>query len=352
MFSITHAQSKKLLIIYILKILRKYSDEEHKLSQKDILDLLKKEYGMNVERKAIKRNLMDLIECEFDIEYEAFPRKVKNDFGEESENYILTNFYINSEFTDSEIRFLINSTLYSKAIPQKQKQQLISKLENLSNKYFKSHVKYLNNTSNTIPTNQNVFLNIEIIDEAISKNLKISFNYNDYGLDKKLHPKKDDTGKDKVYIINPYQTVSNNGRHYLIGNYDKYDNISHYRLDRITNIKILKETAKSKTTIKNHNDIYDLSKYISKSIYMFSGNIINVSFTTKPDLINDILDWFGDDVTFKELQHDEISVTVKANEIAIKMWIMQYINHIKVTHPQELIESIKADLKSALNKYK
>ena len=60
---------KKLLILYILDILQKYSDEEHRLSQKDIQDILKKEYEMPVDRKAVKRNLLNLIEYGSNIEY-------------------------------------------------------------------------------------------------------------------------------------------------------------------------------------------------------------------------------------------------------------------------------------------
>lgn len=41
----------------ILDILRKYSDEEHRLSQKDITEILKTEYDMTADRKAIRRNI-------------------------------------------------------------------------------------------------------------------------------------------------------------------------------------------------------------------------------------------------------------------------------------------------------
>ena len=46
----------------ILDILKRYTDENHRLSQKDIQDILEREYDMTVERKAVKRNLMNLIE--------------------------------------------------------------------------------------------------------------------------------------------------------------------------------------------------------------------------------------------------------------------------------------------------
>ena len=38
--------SKKLLVINILDILNKYSDAEHRLKQKDFIDIPRKEYGM------------------------------------------------------------------------------------------------------------------------------------------------------------------------------------------------------------------------------------------------------------------------------------------------------------------
>ena len=60
------AYSKKLLVLYILDILQKYTDEEHRLSQKEILEILRKEYEMIVDRKTVRRNLLNLMEydCE------------------------------------------------------------------------------------------------------------------------------------------------------------------------------------------------------------------------------------------------------------------------------------------------
>ena len=44
-------QPKKLLILNILDILRKYTDEDHRLSQKEIAEILKNEYDMKADRK-------------------------------------------------------------------------------------------------------------------------------------------------------------------------------------------------------------------------------------------------------------------------------------------------------------
>lgn len=114
-------QPKKLLIVNILEILKKHTDEQHRLSQKDIVDLLKSEYNMTVDRKAVKRNLMDLIDFGYEIEYSESVRMMRNSkTGQLEESYILSDFYLVRDFTDSELRLMIDSLLFSKHIPYSQ----------------------------------------------------------------------------------------------------------------------------------------------------------------------------------------------------------------------------------------
>ena len=62
----------------ILDILKRYTDENHRLSQKEIQDILEREYDMTVERKAVKRNLMNLIEFGYNINYSESVRIFKD----------------------------------------------------------------------------------------------------------------------------------------------------------------------------------------------------------------------------------------------------------------------------------
>ena len=111
------AQPKKMLIMHILDILKKYTDEDHRLSQKEIGEILKNEYDMVVDRKSIKRNLMDLIDLGFEIEYSESVRMVRDKAtGKLEESCFLSDFYLVREFTDSELRLLIDSLLFSKHI--------------------------------------------------------------------------------------------------------------------------------------------------------------------------------------------------------------------------------------------
>lgn len=346
------AQPKKMLIINILDILRKYTDENHRLSQKDIVDILKTEYNMTVDRKSVKRNLMNLIDFGYEIEYSESIRMVKNSkTGEFEESYILSDFYLLRDFTDSELRLLIDSLLFSKHIPYNQCKELIEKLEGLSNKYFESKVKHIKTLQNNSNENKQLFYTIDILDEAISKGLKVKFFYNEYGTDKKLHHRKNNEGNDREYIINPYQIVATNSRYYLICNYDKYDNVAYYRLDRISDIELLNEPIKPKEKVKGLENGLNLSKIMNEHIYMFNGNTINCKFISNKSIINDLIDYFGKDIKITDETDSEITVSVTVNEKDMHLWALQYSTQIKVIEPKELAENIKSDIMKAAEMY-
>ena len=174
--------TKKMLPMLILDILRKYTDEEHTLDQKDILDKLRDEYDLQVDRKSVRRNIEELINTGYPIEYDEIQREG---------NIIWNKFWLSRDFTDAELRLLIDGLLFSKHVPYKQCQELVSKLEGLSSQYFLSHVKHIKTLPDTEVYNPQIFHTIAALDEAISKGLQVSFNYVYYGTDKKNHPKKD-----------------------------------------------------------------------------------------------------------------------------------------------------------------
>ena len=142
------SQPKKLIPYNILDILRKYSDVDHRLNQKEIQDFLYTEYGMKTECKAVKQNLMNLIDLGYDLEYSEAIRMtpVKDpqiDVTRFEESYVLSDSYLQRKFTDGELWLLIDSLLFSKQIPYSQRKELVKKLEGLSNIYFRSRVKHI-----------------------------------------------------------------------------------------------------------------------------------------------------------------------------------------------------------------
>ena len=333
-----------MLNMNILEILKKYSDENHRLNQKEIIDLLESEYQMTVDRKAIKRNLMNLLDSGYELEYTETVRTNKK--GEQETLY--SDWYLVRDFTDAELRLLIDSLLFSKHVPYSQCKELIGKLEGLSNKYFKAKVKHIRTLPEKMPNNKQLFYNIEILDEAISKGKKVEFNYNDFGIDRKLHHRMNSDGTVRKYVVNPYQMAATNGRYYLIANYDRYTNISHYRVDKISNIKILDEPVKKQSELV---ESINLPKHMAEHIYMFSGESSRVTMRIDKFLVNDVVDWFGKDVSFYDETEDKVTASVIVNLKAMRYWAMQYANYVELLKPAKLREQIKVDLQNALGKY-
>ena len=342
-----------MLIIHILDILKKYTDEDHRLSQKEIADILRTEYDEIVDRKTVKRNLMDLIDFGYEIEYSESVRMVPDRAtGKLEESHFLSDFYLVRDFTDSELRLLIDSLLFSKHIPYNQCRGLIGKLEGLSNQYFQSRVQHIRTMPDLSLHSQQLFYTIEVVDEAISKGRQVSFTYNSYGTDKKLHPRKDNAGNIRKYIVNPYQIAAANGRYYLVCNYDKYDNVANYRMDRITNIKLLQTPAKPMEQVKGLEHGFDLPKHMAEHVYMFAGESGMVTFRAKKYLLNDIMDWFGESVTFFDETEEEVSARVRVNFAAMRRWALQYALHAKILSPASLAEQVREDLQGAIENYK
>lgn len=342
-------QPKKLIIINILDILRKKTDAEHRLSQTEIGEILRKEYDMEVDRRSIKNNLMNLIEWGYPLSYTEKLRKNKR--GEEE--LLLSDWYLEREFDDSELRLLIDSLLFSKHVPYKQCKKLIEKIEGLSNCYFKSKMKHIRALSEGKERNSDLFFTIEVLDEAIGEGKQVEFEYHEYGTDKKLHPRKDKDGSPRKYRFNPYQMVVANGRYYLIGNLDRYDNVSHYRLDRIKKIRLLEDSRiKPASELKELQNGLDLPMHMAEHIYMFSGKSDAVTFRVTKAMINDVMDWFGSEVRFFDEDESEVTATVRVNLQAMKYWAMQYACCVKVLSPPELVDKIRDELTVAAEKYK
>ncbi len=194
------------------------------------------------------------------------------------------------------------------------------------------------------PSNKELFYTIDILEDAISQNKKVGFTYNCYGADKKLHPKRD-----MEYIVNPYQMVATNGRYYLVCNYDKYDSLANYRVDRITNIRILEDTRKPIKELVDGE--LNLPKHMAEHVYMFAGESIRAKFKAKNYLIDQLIDWFGTDINIKESDTDECIATVNVNKEAFFCWALQYGLHIEVMEPTDMRERIANATKEMAAKY-
>lgn len=346
-------QPKKLIAFNILDILRKYTDENHRLNQAQILSKLKSEYDMEIDRKAVKRNLTDLMELGCEIEYKEVTRSYTDPkTGETVDSTILTDLYLVRDFTDAELRLLIDSLLFSRHVPAGQCRELVNKLEGLSNIYFSSRSAHVFPAPEEHTDNKQIFLNVELLDEAITKKCKVAFRYLEYGTDKKQHPRKRSDGSER-YVVSPYQMAAKEGKYYLICSLDGHENAANYRVDRISDIRVLEEEPVIPFD-KLHDSKglpLDLADYMKKHIYMFSGENRRASFRIEKKLISDVIDLFGSDVSFREEENGTITVSVFANETSLLHFAQTFAPQAILIDPPDLKERVRKQLEATLEQY-
>lgn len=348
---------KKKLIMNILEILQKYTDDNHTLSQKEIIDILKDEYAMSADRKSVARNINDLIDLGYEIGYTETKRECRSVDKKTGEliirqNNIRTDYFLIRDFTDSELRLLVDSVIFSKHIPYNHCKELIEKLENLSSIHFKSKIKHIAKLEDNRTHNKQLFTTIDVIDEAISKGLKVSFNYCEFHTDKKLHKRKRLDGSVREYIVSPYQMAAKEGKYYLVCNYDKYDDISNYRLDRIKDIRLLDEPIKPFSKLKDSKTYsLDLSKYMKEHVYMFSSPNVRAKFRIDKCILSDVIDMFTDDLRFSDETDTHVTVSAYINEMSMLQFAKTFMPFVTVLSPKVLVEKIKDDITKTLNEY-
>lgn len=321
--------NKKMLNMLILEILKEYTDADHRLTQQEIIDLLKLNYGAECDRRSIRNNIRSLQDMGYEIAMERGCYLAERDF------------------EDAELRMLIDSVLFSKNLSGAQAKRLIEKLKGFGNRYFHAKVAHVSNLPELFHSdNKQVMVALDTLNDAIEEKKKVSFIYNCYGTDFKLHPRRDEP-----YIVNPYHMVANNGRYYLIGNYDKYDDLSHYRIDRITSVTMLSEQVKPKKDVREFAGGWSLPKHMAEHIYMYSSDSVTVKFIADTDLMDELIDWFGRDFHIKKESENKMLVTLRCNERAMKYWALQYGGHIEIKEPQSLRETVKAIVLDMAKKY-
>ncbi len=322
-------EPKKLALIRIWQILKEYSDYDHPMTQEDIAARLEKDYGIVIERKAISRNISLLKEA-----------------GVEIESRRAGSYLDCRDFEDSELHLLIDGVLSSKHITARHSKDLIERLCALSNKYFKSSVKHIHSVNDWSKTeNQALFYNIELVDTAIEEKRQLHYDYNKYGIDKKLH-------KTSQQYVSPYQMILHNQRYYLMAYSEYWGNMVFHRLDRITNMTVVDRKATPITKVPGYEKGINYKDISSTMPYMYTDKPERIEFIADAEIVDQIIDWFGNEVKFSKTDDNaKVKVNLKASPNAMEYWAMQYINYVEITAPEALRERMKETIERGGKKY-
>ena len=326
-------ENKKASILLVLKVLEEYSDEDHFLTQQDIINKVDELYGIELERKSVAFSISLLQELDYDIN--KSPRG----------GYAL----LSRNFDNSEIRYIVDSLFSSKSISGKQAAELSNKLNSCLSKYQRKDYKFIYKSNEVNRSdNKELFYTLELIEEAKRRGKRISFQYLTFDENGKPYAKMDGYR----YIVSPYYSAYSNGRYFLICNYrEKYRAITWFRIDYMINPKIEEEwPIKPVESLEGVKD-FDIAKYLNDNIYLLDGKVIKATIEIdNPNYVQYVIDWFGKNArTYKK--DDKLYADIKCNESALFYWYMQYSECVTIISPQSLIERVKKEAERIVKKY-
>ena len=167
-------------VLYILNVLKKYSDEEHMLSVAEMQRKIKEIYNVEIDPRTIRRNINIL---KYKLDYDISTR---DDNGK--------GYYLNrdpeTDFEPGEVRAIIDNFSYANYIVPSIAKNIIKKCKNIQTIYENEKIKDYHIYANDSKTeNVEVIKNIEDISESIFKHKKIKFEYWKYAITNKIEKK-------------------------------------------------------------------------------------------------------------------------------------------------------------------
>ena len=157
--------------------------------------------------------------------------------------------------------------------------------------------------------------------------------------------------------------VANDGKYYLVCNYDKYDTLSNYRIDKMTQVQVVNSPVKDRSKVKGMEHGLNLPKHMAEHIYMFADEPVTIVLRVNKRAISDVVDWFGSnfDVVdeniarqydgFRETDEDVTYVRLVCSRQAMAHWAMQYGTVCEVIYPTDLRTQIGDAVKAMNERY-
>lgn len=339
----SETQPKKLLIINILDILKKYTDEHHRISQKEIANILQKEYNMTAERRAIKRNLMMLLDFGYDLRYAKIQRI--NSKGVQETVYY--DWYLKRDFSDLDLKLIIDGLLISNKAPADTRNNIIEKIKKLSNNYFHAATHICTPRENTLPVSR-LFDNLELLEHSIQLGHPVSFCCNTYGADHQLHPVLNNDGSVQRLSVIPHTIAAVAGRYLLICSQPDHDNLFSYRIDLMSDILPDESFVPTKA-----DTLYTLQSVcsLSDAIQPLEGELIRLQVRVTTRFLDELTERYGILPAVRRIDEEWSELSVVVNAHAAVSWALKYGSDVEVLQPESLRAQIRDAAKRIEKKY-
>lgn len=326
-------EDSKMKLLKVLEIINE-TDEDHPLTANQIRDKLTF-YDIKAERRSICRDIGTLIEAGYDIQ--------------SCEDNKRGYYMASRKFEDWELKVMIDAVLGAHFLTPAATGNITGKIASLASEAGRKTLEHstLAGTASGKGRNSSVSINIDMVLKAIRRGKKIDFQYTYTKPDMSTGFRKNG----KQYRLSPYTLIWHNERYYVIGNYEKYDNLGSYRLDRMKNTEITEEPLRGGKELLGENADLKIMDYVRESMYEYGGEKVRLTLEFEEDLIDDIADQFGKEISIKPYgDRYRTTVTVLDGE-GLYFWLLQFGLHVTVVSPESVREKLKEKLSRMLERY-
>lgn len=311
-------KSVKLRPLFVAQILYENTDEDHLMTIAEILQILHDKYNINSYRTTIKTDIEMLMDAGLDIE---FVKSSQNQY-----------HIVSRDFDIAELKILIDAVESAKFISKDKSHKLVEKISSLAGPFASEELKRNIDVERRIkPGNEKLLFIVDAINDAINQGKQISFQYFQYNVKKERKPRFDGYW----YKLSPYRLVWNGDYYYVVGYYEKYNEVVSYRVDRMVGRpEILEDKAiplpKS----------FDLDGHLNSMFHMFSTERKHVELIVANNCMDALIDKFGEDVETYAYDMDSFraEVDVATNKI-FYTWVVGFEGKVRILGP----ESVKSE---------
>lgn len=318
----------KLRPIYLIRILKERTDEDHFLSTAQLCKILKDEYGLDTHRTTIKSDVEMLQQAGIGIQATRSTQNLYN--------------YIEREFDDAELKLLIDAVESAKFISKAKSDQLVAKLTELAGMNKARELKRnLVVDGRYKADNEHIFYIVDAINRAINLKKKICFQMVEYNIKKEkvLH-----NGGEK-YVFSPYSLVWDGDFYYVIGYSEKHKGLGSHRVDRIAETPEILDEPEVPA-----GPGFDANKYINTMFRMYDAPRKEVELVVSNGLVNPIIDRFGPDVTIYACDQENFRViTEVAVGTVFYNWIFGFQGKVKIKAPEDVKQEYEDMVRYAYN---
>lgn len=325
------AYSKKVVPIYLMKLLHEQTDKNHYITTHEIIDYLSK-WGVDVDRRTVYSALTLLEYLDFGLE------KV---LGRGTCKYHQPV----KRFSENELKFLIDAVAASKFLTETKSKELIDKIKKLGSVYSSEQLNRNVLLGKRIKSmNDKVLKNLDVIYTAINTDSKIKFQYMRWNTSKKLET----INNGEMRLVSPYAVTLNDDNYYLVAFDDTSKELRHYRVDKMKAIKYSEELREGKEVFEDFN----IAEYTQKTFGMYGGKQERIKLRFNKKLANVIFDRFGTDVFVVPDKNDFYTVNVDINvSPQFYGWLFGLGKDISIVAPEHIKNEFADTCKSVLENY-